>query len=187
MALYGQNLAKSVHQGISWDALGGVLSTLAHGTLDSYSALSLWENWKANGTVDTLSLAILQQISPDDAPRVRAMLDDDLAATMALEQLCIERGDENGVDAEAAADYVARCQDRVSVGSQLIATVDSIFHTNVAVQVSDQIVPAVGAFTDKVANTISKVLGNLVAGLWPWFAAAGVVLYFWSRGWKVRA
>lgn len=176
MALYGENLAKSIRPGITWNQGTDVLGELEDGIRACYSSLSLWDNWRAHGTIDTINVAILQTISADDVPRIRSMLDEELAGLYAFDTLVQEHLFEG--DQPMPDDYREILASKTQTSSDLIALVDRLFHTSVGTQVSNAIVPVAGSIADTVANVLSKILGNLIAGLWPYLLGAGIVV-FW--------
>lgn len=178
MALFGDNLASAFRAGSTYQEATDALGALEAGLRACYDSLTLWNNWKANGTADTINLAILSAISPDDAAKAKAQLDDDLARTLALDTLIQQAPDWT---VAVSDDDLATMQDRLKVGSDTIALLDSLFHTSVAQQVSDAIVPVVGDISDKIANSLSKLFGNFLAGTWwIWVGIAGA-LFVYSR------
>ena len=179
MALYGDNLAKAVRPGTTWQQATDLLGTLEDGIRQCYASLSLWDNWHSGkGLADTLNLAVLSAIVPEDAEQVKPQLDDELAGLYAFDTIVQEQGAAEGWDAAIGDDYLSVLQSKVKTSSSAIALCDSLFHTSVIQQVSDQIVPAVGDLADKISLTISKFLGNLIAGLWPYLLVVCLVLYF---------
>jgi hypothetical protein len=181
MALYGANLAKTIRPGTTWNQADDVLAELRAGINACYSSLSLWEDWKAHGTIDALNLAVLQTISADDAATTKEMLDTELAGLMSLETLVQEHTGDTEGDEALPDDYLAMLQSKAKTSSDLIAMVDRLFHTSVGSQVSDAIVPVVGSISDTLANALSKVIGNFLAGIW-WVIAIGFgVIYLWHK------
>jgi hypothetical protein len=179
MGLNGQNLAASIRPGVTWNQATDILGSLENGVRSCYASLDLWDNWKARGTIDTINVAILQTISADDAQKLRPMLDEELAGLYAFDTIVQEHVDDGDEPMDDDMRFVL--QSKTQTSSDLIALVDKLFHTSVIDQVSDAIVPVAGNFADGVANVLSKVLGNLVAGLWPWLLAAGVLLVLYLR------
>jgi len=180
MALYGANLAKAVRDGTTWDQATDLLGSLETGVRACYSSLDLWNDWKAHGTVDAANLAILSVISSDDAARAKALLDEELSGLFAFDSVIQEHLSEG--DGALPEDYLAILRSKTETASDLIHLVDGLFHTSVGTQVSDAIVPVVGGISDTVANALSKVLGNLIAGLWPYLLGAGIVIWYLRRG-----
>lgn len=176
MALYGENLARACRPGMSWNQATEVCSVVERALNACYSSLSLWDNWRERGIADTVNLAVLRAISPGDAGRVREMLDVELAGIYALDSMILERMSDEGQDAKVWPDYLATLQSRVGTSSSLVALVDRLFHTSVVGEMSTAIVPVVGNLSDKVAQSLSAVLGNLIAGLWPYLAIACAAL-----------
>ena len=183
MALYGDNLAKSFRAGSTYQQATDALAALEAGLRACYSSFSLWDNWKASGTADTVNLAILSAIAPNDATAAKAQVDDDLARTLALDTLIQQAPDWS---AAVSTDDLATMQDRLKVGSDTCAMVDSLFHTSVAAQVSDAIVPVVGSIGDQIGNAVSKLLGNFLGGIW-WILVGGVVVVVVWRRWGRKA
>jgi hypothetical protein len=179
MALYGDNLASTIRQGTTWRKGREVCDIVAGGLRGCYASLSLWDDWKAHGTVDAINLAFLQVISPDDAGNMKAMLDDELARNFSLAAMISDRIDEFGEDGEMSEDYLDVLRGRTKTATDTIALCDKLFHTSVGSQVSDAVVPVVGDLADVVANAVSKVVGNVLAGVW-WIialAALGFLAY----------
>lgn len=188
MALYGSNLARSIRPGTTWELATTVLGTLEDGIRECYSSLTLYDNLMAgNGVMDTLNLAWLKLITPDDAQKVKVMLDEELAGLYGYDELVQGLGQSEGWEQELPEDHLELLKSKVETSSSLIALVDSLFHTSVATQVSDAIVPAVGDISDKLANIVSKAVGNFLAGIWWIIALAIVGLYVYRRQVKVRA
>jgi len=190
MALYGPNLSKTIRPGTTCQQATDVLSTMQHAMLGCYSSLTLWNNWKANGTIDTLNLAILTAISPDDAAAMKETLDTELAHLYAVDSLVQDAGNSAGWDSALPSvppnDLVSVVAGSVETASSAIALSDSLFHTSVAAQVSDAVVPVVGDLGDKIANALSKFLGNFLAGIWWILALAILGIWAWYRWGKKR-
>lgn len=185
MALYGDNLAKTIGPGTTCQQATDVLSTLQNAILSCYSSLTLYNNWKANGTLDTINLAILSAISPDDAASMKDTLDTELAHLYAVDTLVNDAGNSAGMDSPlpsvAPNDLLDTVAGSVQTASSAIALNDSLFHTSVAAQVSDAVVPVVGDFADKIANVVSKFLGNFLGGIW-WILALGILsIWAWHK------
>lgn len=185
MALYGKNLANAAGPGTTWDQADVVLSILGQGILECYPSLSLWENYHSGaGIADTVNLAILSAISPDDARTAKQQLDDDLAGIYAFRQMVQESGAAAGFDTALPDDFLNILRSKIEISSAQIALNDRLFHTSIASQVSDQIVPAVGGIADTIANAASKAVGNLLGGLWWVIALAAVAIFAWKRAVK---
>lgn len=181
MALYGDNLGKTIRPGTTWLQGTDVLGALEDAERACYASLDLWNNWKTSGTADTVNLAILSAISPDDSANMRKFLDDDYAHLLAMDTLVQERLAEQGADQPMADDYLANLQAAAAYSSKLIATCDSLFHTSVASQAADAIVPVVGNIGDQIGNGLSKLVGNFLAGIW-WIIALGLLgLWVWHK------
>ncbi len=185
MALYGPNLSKSVRDGTTWNQADDIYGMLEDGVRACYSSLSLWENWKAKGTADTINLAVLSAISPEDAAKMKGLLDDQLATLYSWNQIVQEHtggaeGDQPMAHQEPDNQlYVLR--EEVASTSALIALVDRMFHTSVLSSVSDAIVPVSGNIGDKIANSLSALIGNFLAGIWWIILLAILTLYVWRR------
>jgi hypothetical protein len=181
VALYGNNLAATIRAETTWGQADDVLQSLGDGVRAAYASLDLWSNWKERGTADTVNLAILQAISPDDQAAAKSLLDSNFANLLSIRTLVQDQGAAAGFDSAMSIDYVGKVGAIVGSASDTIALVDKLFHTSVAQQVSDQIVPVVGDIGDKVANGLSKLVGNFLAGAW-WVIALGLgLLYLWHR------
>jgi hypothetical protein len=181
LALYGDNLARAIRPGTTWGQALDVAKSVADGVRACYSSLDLWDNWKDHGTIDSLNLAVLSVISPDDAKEMRRQLDEELARNFALQGVMVDREAEEGTDAVMSEDYRQVLQSRVNTATDTIALCDRLFHTSVGSEVSDAVVPVVGNLSDTVANAASKVVGNLVAGLWWVFALGLAGLLLWHK------
>lgn len=166
MALYGDNLGRMIRPGTTWGTADDVLSLVGQGLLEAYKSLDLWENWKASGTVDTINLAILRAISPSDKEQAKNLLDSHYTDVITIRTMVQDEIGTAGADAEMPDDFVVKVRGIVSRGSETIALIDRLFHTSVAEQVADQVVPSVGNLGDQIANGLSAFLGNFLAGIW---------------------
>ncbi len=190
MALYGANLAKTIGPGTTCQQATDVLSTMQHAILDCYSSLTLYNNWKANGALDTINLAVLSAISPDDAAAMKDTLDTELAHLYAVDSLVQDAGNSAGWDSPlpsvAPNDLRSVVAGSVQTASSAIELNDSLFHTSVAAQVSDAVVPVVGDLGDKIANVVSKFLGNFLGGIWWILVLAILGIWAWRKWGKTR-
>lgn len=184
MALYGTNLAVAIGPKTTWGQATSVCKTVEDALQSCYSSLSGWQNYQANGTFDTVNRAIWQAISPSDGAAIKADLDESLASVYAVDSMILDKINTEGEDAVMADDYRDKLRAIVAAASQTVALVDSAFHTSFAGAVSDAIVPVVGGISDKIANALSAVLGNFLAGIWWVIPLAVVAVWFWRRGFK---
>lgn len=187
MALYGDNLAKSIRDGTTWGEGTDICGILETALNSQYSSLDGWRNFLANGIADTANRAIWELISPADGVKIKDDLDGAMAATMALDSLILARVEAEGRDGAMTADYRAKLQATVALASATIAVVDTAFHSSVAGAVSDSIVPVVGGIGDKIANALSALLGNFLGGIW-WILVLAILGFMaYKRWWKGAA
>lgn len=175
MALYGENLAKTLPASPTLDDLRQVMLA-DHDALVAVEAnFSAWDDFKANGAVDAVNLSLLQAIDPASVDSVRAIWSQQFGS-MALITAGIDASDDPPSD-----DLVSLCRDHLSNDSDFIHTVDSIFHTSVGTQLADATVSEVGDLSAKVANAVSKVAGNFLGGVWWIVALALGALVLWHK------
>ena len=179
--LYGDNLGKAVRAGCTYQQATDILGVIEKAINDCYSSLTLYSNWKASGTLDTINLAVLSAIVPEDAAAVKPELDTELAGLWAFDTMVQSEIAAGQGDAPLPDDYLTTLQAHAASASITVNECDSLFHTSVLQQVNDAIVPVVGNFADKIAATLSTFLGNLIAGLWPYLLGASVVAYLVLR------
>jgi hypothetical protein len=187
MALYGDNLAAAIRPGTTCQQASDAMTTVQHALQACYASLTLWSNWKQSGTLDTINLAVLSAISPDDAASMKAILDDELAHSYAVDSLVTDQAVSDGWDSPLSTsdgnDLLGAVAGSIGTASSAIALCDRLFHASVASSVADSIVPVTGDLADKVSNLISKVVGNFLAGIWWVLALAGLVLWASRKGW----
>jgi len=184
MALYGENLAAAIGSKTTWGQGTSVCKTIEDALQSCYSSLSGWQDFQANGTLDAANRAIWQAISPTDEATIKADLDESLASVDAIDSMILDKINSEGEDAVMADDYRDKLRASVAAASQTVALGDSAFHTSFAGAVSDAIVPVVGGISDKIANALSAILGNFLAGIWWVIPLAVVAVWFWRRGFK---
>lgn len=187
MALYGNNLASAIGSSTTWGQATGICKTMEDALNSCYSSLSGWTDFQANGTLDAANRAIWQAISPADGAVIKGDLDESLASIDAIDSMILGKIDSEGEDAVMAGDYLAKLQASVAAASQTVALVDSAFHTSFAGAVSDAIVPVVGGISAKIANALSAILGNFLAGIWWVIPLAVATIWLWRRGFKGAA
>ena len=184
MALYGTNLAAAIGSKTTWGQGTNICKTIEDALQSCYSSLSGWQNYQASGAVDTVNRAIWQAISPADGATIKTDLDESLASVDAIDSMILDKINAEGEDAVMADDYRDKLRASVAAASQTVALVDSAFHTSFAGAVSDAIVPVVGGISDKIANALSAILGNFLAGIWWVIPLAVAAVLFWRRGFK---
>lgn len=175
MALYGNNLAKAVRPGASKADLAAICQA-AHDALQlSEDSFSAWDNFTTNGAIDEINREVLVLLDPSMVEQARALWADSFglwSKTSAYVDASNDPPTANLVDAVGIL---------ASNASGVVHTIDSLFHTAVASQLSDAIVAEAGDLSDKLANGVSKILGNAIGGLWWVIALALGALYVWHK------
>jgi len=179
VALYGQNLSAQVPDGCTWSQGTDVCAACEAAAQSSYSVFSDWQNAQNHGLADAARMAFLNSLDASQTAQLKSQLDDALAATLALDQLIQQQGQDTGWDEAMPADYVAKLRGVVANMSSMMATIDSWFSVSLTGALSDAIVSTVGGISGTVANAISKVAGNFIGGTWwVWLIVAGVVVLY---------
>jgi hypothetical protein len=82
------------------------------------------------------------------------------------------------------AEQLAQLRTAVSTCSVAIKTIDDLFGTSWLSELVDSLIEAIGTVTAAVANTVAKVAGSFLGGVWWLIPPALFVLWLWHRGWK---
>jgi len=175
VALTGNNLAKSVRPNSDKTTLQAVCESCHVALQTALASFSVWDNFETNGAIDEINREVLVLLDPSMVEPARSLITDSLglwSQTSAYVDSSDDPPTQNLI--EAVQILASNCSGNV-------ALVDSLFHTSVASELSDGIVAEAGDLSDKVGNLASKVLGNVLGGVW-WVIAGGLgLLYIWHK------
>jgi hypothetical protein len=161
--LYGQNLADALKPGTTYRQVGEICEILAPALTEAKTVLISGAGAVADRALER---AIQEQLSN--------MLSDQWAGIHAIGEVCWQEPDQ---DAPVNSEFLETVKGRVATSTSVLKLAAEWYDLPSWSGISDGIVAITGGIGATVGNAISKLLGNFIAGLWPYFLGAAVVLY----------
>jgi hypothetical protein len=165
MALYGANLAACLVDGTTYQQ-GTEICDIIRAALTEAQGVVGGSYNPAKVTLDALdagNLAALKDTLQEEWVRIAAVQELILAAADTSQRL--------------PADLLEMLRGRVSTASSALKIANDWYSLPSWSGISDGIVSIVGGIGATVGNALSKLLGNFLAGLWPYLAGAAAVIY----------
>jgi len=179
--LYGPNLSVYVPDPCTWAQAQTILHSCGDACTSAYSVFDDVSAGNSQGLVSSATMALVAAASGQaQMAQLKSQLDDTYARVMATESTFGDAaaadpdGDEGNVDSS----NMVFLQNAVSLTSSMMATIDSFFDVDLLADLSDAIVNTADKISATVANTVAKMAGNVVGGLWWVILLAVVALLF---------
>lgn len=175
MALYGINLADTIIDGTTY-AQGAAICQILEPALT-----------EAQGQAIQGPAALIDKsIESANVEQLKAALQDAWVNIHAIDTLIQQAAEQIGDwNQPMPADYLEMLKGRVAVASSALKIANDWYNLPSWSGISDGIVAILGGISNTVANALSKVLGNMLAGLWPYLAgAAGIFIVVKLRPWE---
>jgi hypothetical protein len=178
MNLVGKQLAAQIPDATTGNqarTMFGAMATAlsnAYATLDSYQHDSRVQ--ATIGTALFTPVALVYGATPDAIGPAREYLD----STNDMIQGYYGNTFED--DAQLTPDLLEQLRTSVSGTSVAVQTIDDLFGTSWASELGDSVVSACGTVSAAIANTVAKMAGSFIGGMW-WIAIpAAVALFYWK-------
>jgi hypothetical protein len=165
MALYGANLSACLVDGTTYQQGTEICDIIRTALTEAQGVVGASYN-PVKLTMDVLdagSLAALKDTLQEEWARIAAVQELILAAPDTSQRL--------------PSDLLEMLRGRVATASTALKIANDWYDLPSWSGISDGIVAIVGGIGATVGNALSKILGNFLAGIWPYLAGAAVVLY----------
>jgi hypothetical protein len=175
MALYGTNLADTIVDGTTYAQGASICQILE-------PALTEAEGKASQGTAALID----KSIEASNVQQLYAALQDAWVNIHAIDTLIQQAAEQIGDwNQPMPADYLEMLKGRVAIASTALKLANDWYNLPSWSGISDGIVAILGGISNTIANAVSKVAGNLIAGLWPYLAGAvGIFIVIQLRPWE---